>query len=86
MCGYARGKTVTFKRSVAMHEAESNIATISATALPRDATKLERSFLSSIRIGNEEYAKANKSFGLTTLRNRHAEIHGESLRLHFRKE
>ena len=27
-----------------------------------------------IRVGNEEYAKANKSFGLTTLRNRHAKI------------
>jgi DNA topoisomerase-1 len=38
----------------------------------------------SIRVGNEEYAKTNKSFGLTTLRNRHAEIHGQSLRLHFR--
>jgi DNA topoisomerase-1 len=38
----------------------------------------------SIRIGNEEYAKTNKSFGLTTLRDRHAEIHGASLRLHFR--
>jgi DNA topoisomerase-1 len=37
-----------------------------------------------IRIGNEEYAKANKSFGLTTLRDRHADIHGESVRLHFR--
>jgi DNA topoisomerase I len=37
-----------------------------------------------VRIGNEEYAKTNKSFGLTTLRDRHAEIRGESLRLHFR--
>lgn len=37
-----------------------------------------------IRIGNEEYAKANKSFGLTTLRDRHADIHGQSVRLHFR--
>jgi DNA topoisomerase-1 len=27
-----------------------------------------------IRVGNEEYAKANKSFGLTTLRDRHARI------------
>jgi DNA topoisomerase-1 len=37
-----------------------------------------------IRIGNRGYAKSNKSFGLTTLRDRHAEIHGETLRLHFR--
>ena len=27
-----------------------------------------------IRVGNEEYVKANKSFGLTTLRDRHAKI------------
>ncbi len=38
----------------------------------------------SIRIGNEEYAKTNQSFGLTTLRDRHAEVHGDTLRLHFR--
>lgn len=29
-----------------------------------------------IRVGNEEYAKQNKSFGLTTLRDRHAKIGG----------
>jgi len=32
--------------------------------------------VSLIRIGNEEYAKENKSFGLTTMRNRHAEVAG----------
>jgi DNA topoisomerase-1 len=37
-----------------------------------------------IRIGNEEYAKSNKSFGLTTLRVRHADVHGDAVRLHFR--
>jgi DNA topoisomerase I len=37
-----------------------------------------------IRIGNEEYAKTNKSFGLTTLRDRHADVHGASIHLHFR--
>jgi DNA topoisomerase-1 len=36
-----------------------------------------------IRVGNEEYAKSNKSFGLTTLRDRHAKIHGDSLHFHF---
>ena len=38
----------------------------------------------SVRIGNDEYARANKSFGLTTLRNRHAAISGSRLRLRFR--
>src|SRR5205085_1921263 len=37
-----------------------------------------------IRVGNEEYARANKSFGLTTLRNRHVNVRGAMLRFHFR--
>jgi DNA topoisomerase-1 len=37
-----------------------------------------------IRVGNEEYARANRSFGLTTLRNRHVEVHGERICFRFR--
>jgi DNA topoisomerase-1 len=37
-----------------------------------------------IRVGNEEYAKENSSFGLSTLKNRHAHIRGSKLRLGFR--
>ena len=37
-----------------------------------------------IRIGNEEYAEANGSFGLTTLRNQHVEVLGEVLKFRFR--
>ncbi len=37
-----------------------------------------------IRIGNEEYAKHNKSFGLTTLRNRHASFRGARVSFTFR--
>ena len=37
-----------------------------------------------IRIGNEEYAEDNGSFGLTTLRNRHVDILGEMLKFKFR--
>ena len=37
-----------------------------------------------IRVGNEEYAKENSSFGLTTLRDRHVRIEGGSVRFHFR--
>ena len=36
-----------------------------------------------IRVGNDEYAKANKSYGLTTLKDQHAEIRGEQLRFVF---
>jgi len=38
----------------------------------------------AIRVGNEQYAKENKSFGATTLRNRHAKIERGTLRLRFR--
>src|SRR5206468_136708 len=37
-----------------------------------------------IRIGNEEYAKDNKSYGLTTLRNRHVDVDGARLHFQFR--
>ena len=37
-----------------------------------------------IRVGNEDYAKENKSFGLTTLRNRHLDIDGSTLRFDFK--
>ncbi len=36
------------------------------------------------RIGNEEYARTNNSFGLTTLRERHAKVHGNVVELDFR--
>ena len=35
-------------------------------------------------IGNDEYARTNKSFGLTTLRDRHAQVRGSHIRLSFR--
>ncbi len=37
-----------------------------------------------IRVGNEEYARANKSFGLTTLKDRHVTIDGAKIRFRFR--
>ncbi len=36
------------------------------------------------RIGNEEYAQQNHSFGLTTLRNRHVQVNGSSVRFLFK--
>ncbi len=39
--------------------------------------------LGHIRVGNEAYAKANKSFGATTLRNRHVQVQGGKLRLSY---
>lgn len=40
--------------------------------------------LGAVRIGNEAYAKENKSFGATTLRRRHAELSGKTLRLRYK--
>jgi len=37
-----------------------------------------------IRVGNEEYARSNRSFGLTTLESAHARITGSTVRFRFR--
>ena len=37
-----------------------------------------------MRVGNAEYAKENKSYGLTTLRNRHARVRGSRVTFDFR--
>ncbi|ARS35118.1 DNA topoisomerase IB [Pontibacter actiniarum] len=37
-----------------------------------------------IRIGNRHYAKSNKSFGLTTLRDRHVKINGSNIKFTFK--
>jgi DNA topoisomerase I len=41
---------------------------------------LQRTF---IRVGNEEYARDNKSFGLTTMKGRHVDVTGSKLRFRF---
>lgn len=41
---------------------------------------LQRTF---IRVGNEEYARDNKSFGLTTMQGRHVDVSGSKLRFRF---
>lgn len=40
--------------------------------------------LTLLRVGNDEYARLNRSFGLSTLRNRHARITGDRVRFRFR--
>jgi DNA topoisomerase-1 len=37
-----------------------------------------------IRVGNDEYARENRSFGLTTMRDRHVEVKGAKLHFTFR--
>jgi DNA topoisomerase I len=55
--------------------------------LPRDkvlATVVQLLEKTLIRVGNDEYAKSNGSFGLTTLRNKHVEVNGAKVRFEFR--
>jgi DNA topoisomerase I len=40
--------------------------------------------LTHMRVGNEEYARLNRSYGLTTLRDRHARVSGTRVRFRFR--
>ena len=56
-------------------------------ALPKEkvlATIVRLLECTLIRVGNEEYARANGSFGLTTLRDRHVELKSGALVLEFR--
>jgi len=62
-------------------------ADMSRRGLPREkvlATVVRLLETSLIRVGNREYARDNKSFGLTTLRDRHARIEGSAIRFRFR--
>ena len=55
--------------------------------MPRNkvlATVVRLLEVSLIRVGNDEYARDNDSFGLTTMRNKHVDVHGSNLRFHFR--
>jgi len=60
---------------------------LSRPGMPREkvlATVVRLLEATLIRVGNEEYAKQNRSFGLTTMRNRHVDVHGSTLRFHFK--
>jgi DNA topoisomerase-1 len=55
--------------------------------LPRDkvlATVVRLLEATRIRVGNEEYARKNRSYGLTTLRSQHVKVDGATLRFEFR--
>jgi DNA topoisomerase-1 len=60
---------------------------LSLPGLPRDkvlATVVRLLEATRIRVGNEEYARKNRSYGLTTLRSQHVKIDGTTLRFEFR--
>ena len=60
---------------------------LASTSLSREraiASVVRLLDLGAIRVGNESYAKTNKSFGATTLRRKHAQVSGSKLKLRFK--
>jgi DNA topoisomerase-1 len=87
-----RRNLVKFSRMIAFGEALPALRDhiqqdLKQQGLPREkvlATIVELLDTTRIRIGNQEYAKANESYGLTTLRDKHVNVSGSTLRFHFR--
>jgi DNA topoisomerase-1 len=81
-----------YDRMIAFGEALSQIRErterdLSLPGLPREkvlATVVRLLEITLIRVGNEEYARANRSFGLTTMRNKHVKVNGSKMNFRFR--
>jgi len=89
---HERRGTDKFDRMLAFAEALPRIrrrcdVDLARRGLPRQkviAAVVRLLELTLIRVGNDEYARLNRSFGLTTLRDRHARIDGAAVRFRFR--
>jgi len=60
---------------------------LALSGLPRDkvlATIVRLLEITLIRVGNDEYAKENGSYGLTTMRNHHVKIYGSTIEFRFK--
>ena len=81
-----------YQRMIAFGQALPKIrervdADLSLRGMPREkaiATVVRLLETTLIRVGNEEYARENQHYGLTTLQNRHVDVEGATLRFHFR--
>ncbi len=81
-----------YTRLIAFGEALPRIrarvdADLARPGLPREkvlATVVRLLETTFIRVGNEEYAKTNKSYGLTTMRNEHVDVSGGTIHFQFR--
>lgn len=81
-----------YSRMVAFGKALPGIRTrvahdLALSNMPREkvlATLVRLLDTTSIRIGNEEYARENGSFGLTTMQNEHVDVAGSTVQFHFR--
>ena len=80
------GKLLIFARVLPLIRARVE-QDLKRPGLPRErvlAAVVRLMELTLFRVGNSEYARKNKSFGLTTLRDRHARIEGDHVHLSFR--
>jgi DNA topoisomerase I len=80
------GKLLIFARVLPLIRARVE-EDLKRSGLPRErvlAAVVRVMELTLFRVGNNEYARKNKSFGLTTLRDRHARIDGGHVHLSFR--
>jgi DNA topoisomerase-1 len=81
-----------FDRMVAFAKALPAIRTavardVAKAGMPREkvlATVVSLLEATAIRVGNEEYARDNDSYGLTTMQDQHADVRGATIRFHFR--
>ncbi|MGP0062786.1 MAG: DNA topoisomerase IB [Isosphaeraceae bacterium] len=80
------GRTLAFGRSLAKIRRATD-RDLTLDGLPRRkvlAAVVRLLETTLIRVGNDKYARDNNSFGLTTMRDRHAKVQGETLRFQFR--
>ena len=80
------GRLIAFAQALPRIRARA-AADVRRTGLPREkvlAAVVQLLEKTLIRVGNEEYARHNKSFGLTTLREKHAKVNGSTVRFEFR--
>jgi DNA topoisomerase-1 len=81
-----------YERLIAFGQALPNLRArverdLKRPGLPREkilATVVRLLETTLIRVGNEEYARTNRSFGLTTMHDRHVDIDGATVRFEFR--
>ena len=79
-------KMIAFGKALPKIRARVN-ADLARASLPKNkvlATVLRLLETTLIRVGNEEYARTNKSYGLTTMHNRHVDVSGGEMKFHFR--
>jgi DNA topoisomerase I len=80
------GRMVAFGQALGAIRARSD-RDLARPGLPRErvvATVVRLLETTLIRVGNEEYARQNRSYGLTTLRNSHVDVVGSTIEFHFR--